>query len=192
MSRLFAALICLGLGWGVAVLTGCASGDRQNAGQVPESTDTLPIGAEAPKFRLFDSAGNGVALEDFAGRPVVLVFYPGNDTPTCTRQLCELRDDWGAFEKEDVAVLAINPADGASHARFKAEYDLPFPLLVDPGGEVAKAYMSQGVFGINRRTVYAVGPDGRIVFAERGRPTPARILQAIASEPASAGAAGAG
>lgn len=108
----------------------------------------------------------------------MLVFYPIDETPGCKAQLCALRDHWHGFTRRGVIVLGINPGDAGSHSRFKQRHGFPFPLLVDRGKTVASLYKSGGL--IIRRTVYAIAPDGRIAFAERGAPVPERILAALA------------
>ncbi len=130
----------------------------------------LPPGVPAPEFTLPDQDGAPVTLSAYRGRNVVLVFYPGDDTPVCRKQLCEFRDARPA----NAALLGINPQSAASHARFRRRYTLPFPLLVDRGGRVAALYHAGGL--LVRRTVYLIGPDGRIRYARRGKPAPAEVL----------------
>jgi peroxiredoxin Q/BCP len=140
--------------------------------------ELLAVGSEAPDFRLSDESGQAVQLSSFRGkRPVVLVFYPRDETPVCRGQLCELRDHWDAFTERGAAVLGINPGGTASHLKFKQRHNFPFPLLVDEGKKVAARYGAGGL--IVRRSVYAIGRDGRIVFAQRGKPPSREILRAI-------------
>lgn len=130
----------------------------------------LEPGDKAPLFTLTDQDGNTVALEDFAGTPVVLYFYPKDDTPGCTAQACDIRDRWGEFEQAGAAVLGISPDPVASHAAFASKYDLPHTLLADPDHAVMETYQAWGeknmygkvTVGPIRSTVL-VGPDGRIV-----------------------------
>jgi peroxiredoxin Q/BCP len=144
----------------------------------------LPAGALAPDFTLLDQGGRPVSLSSLRGREVVLIFYPGDDTPTCTRQLCKIRDRWEMFLERDVAVLGVNPWKASRHAAFHARHGFPFPLLVDRGQRVAKLYNASGLWV--RRTVYLVGKDGTIAFARRGTPSPHEVLAALsrASSPA--------
>ncbi len=128
--------------------------------------DPLPVGAEAPLFEARDDTGALVRLADLRGRPVVLLFYPGDGTPKCTRQLCELRDSYGPLSASGAAVFGVNPFGARSHAAFRAKFSFPFPLLVDEGRRIMRAYRC-GRF-IVARTVYVVGADGRIAFAQRG------------------------
>lgn len=136
----------------------------------------LPVGAVAPEFTLPDQDGNPVSLSAQRGRPVVLIFYPGDDTPVCRRQLCEFRDRWSEAERRGIAVFGVNPGGARSHAAFRSRRSLPFPLLVDAGGRTAKAYQAGG--WIVRRTVYVIGPDGRIRYARRGKPPAGEVLAA--------------
>jgi peroxiredoxin Q/BCP len=144
--------------------------------------ELLAVGSEAPDFRLSDESGQAVQLSSFRGKqPVVLVFYPMDETPGCRGQLCELRDHWDAFSERGAAVLGINPGGTASHLKFKQRHNFPFRLLVDEGKKVASRYGAAGLAGglIVRRSVYAIGRDGRIVFARRGKPPSREILAAI-------------
>jgi peroxiredoxin Q/BCP len=142
------------------------------------SSDPLPVGAQAPDFSLPDDSGRIVTLCGLKGKNVVLVFYPGDDTPGCTRQLCQFRDDWDTVRKHGVEVFGVNPQSAAKHARFREKYHFPFPLLVDQGKAVAKLYKASGI--IVKRTVYLIGPDGVIRFAQRGKPNPSDVLAAAA------------
>lgn len=136
----------------------------------------LAPGAAAPDFELPDQAGNPVRLSALIGRNVVLVFYPGDDTPVCRRQLCEFRDSWDQARERNTVVFGVNPQRAASHDRFCQKYGLPFPLLVDQGSRVAKLYHAGG--WIVFRTVYLIGPDGAIRYARRGKPDPREVLAA--------------
>jgi len=139
-------------------------------------SDPLPAGTAAPEFTLPDDAGRTVALSSFRGRGVVLVFYPGDDTPGCTKQLCEFRDSWDAVRKHGTEVFGVNPQSPASHGKFRQKYHFPFPLLVDRGQKVAALYHANGL--IVKRTVYLIGPDGMIRFGRRGMPKPSEVLAA--------------
>lgn len=105
---------------------------------------TPPIGKPAPPFSLPAHDGSTVTLASLRGRPVVLYFYPADDTPGCTAQACELRDEWPAFDQTGAAIYGISPDSVASHEKFRAKYALPFPLLADVDRTVANAY---GVWG---------------------------------------------
>jgi peroxiredoxin Q/BCP len=102
--------------------------------------DLVEEGAPAPDFTLTSDAGEEVTLSSFRGRPVVLYFYPKDDTPGCTTQACGIRDVYSDFRDRGAVVLGVSPDDEASHVKFKEKYSLPFTLLADPEHEVAEAY----------------------------------------------------
>jgi peroxiredoxin Q/BCP len=137
----------------------------------------LELGKPAPAFSLPDEQGRTVTLAALRGKPVVLVFYPGDDTPVCTKQLCEIRDDWAAFERHGAAVYGINGQGAGAHGKFVAKHKFPFPLLIDSGWKTCRAYNAGAV--VVSRTVYVIGRDGRIAYAQRGKPSTADILSAI-------------
>ena len=139
-------------------------------------SDPLAVGADAPDFSALDNNGRTVTLSALRGRYVVLVFYPGDDTPTCTKQLCQFRDSWNQAIAAGVEVFGVNPRSARSHAGFRQKFQFPFPLLVDKGQKVARAYHANGL--IVKRTVYLIGRDGKILFARRGMPSPAEVLAA--------------
>jgi len=139
-------------------------------------SDPLPTGSPAPDFTLPKQDGASVSLSKLRGQNVVLVFYPGDDTPVCRKQLCEFRDRWAEAAKRNAQVFGINPAGAGSHSQFQQKYHLPFPLLVDAGQKAAALYHAKGPFV--KRTVYLIGPDGVIRYARRGKPTPAEVLAA--------------
>jgi peroxiredoxin Q/BCP len=129
----------------------------------------LKAGDRAPQFTLTDSQGKRVSLGDFAGRHVILYFYPADDTPGCTKEACGFRDAWDDLRALGVEVLGVSGDDAESHRRFAIKYRLPFTLLSDPGHEVMRAYGAYGaktmygkkVVGVIRSTVW-IGPDGRV------------------------------
>ncbi len=97
-------------------------------------------GDKAPDFSLPDQSGKAVTLKQFKGRPVVLYFYPKDNTPGCTKEACDFRDSDAAIRKAGAVVLGVSLDDGASHQKFISKYDLPFSLLSDEGAKVSKAY----------------------------------------------------
>jgi peroxiredoxin Q/BCP len=106
----------------------------------------LQIGDPAPGFSLPDQAGQTVTLADLRGQRVVLYFYPKDDTPGCTKEACNFRDNWAAFEAAGIKVLGISKDGAASHGKFISKYELPFPLLTDaPPCPVAESYGSYGL-----------------------------------------------
>lgn len=139
-------------------------------------SDPLPAGTAAPAFTLPDEAGRAVSVP-VPGRNVLLVFYPGDDTSVCTRQLCQLRDNWSRLQAAGVEVFGINPQSASSHKRFRQKRELPFPLLVDKGQKVGELYRANGL--IVKRTVYLIGADGTIRFGRRGTPSPEEALAAL-------------
>ncbi len=141
-------------------------------------SDPLPVGTLAPDFSLPDQNGKMVSLSALRGRNVVLVFYPGDDTTVCRRQLCEFRDRWAAAQQKNTLVFGVNPQSAKSHVRFQAKCRLPFPLLVDPGQKMGGLYHTRGL--VVKRTVYLIGPDGRIRYTKRGMPDPDDVLAAAA------------
>jgi peroxiredoxin Q/BCP len=131
-------------------------------------SELIPVGEAAPDFEATDHQGQRVRLgELLKGGRVVLVFYPKDNTPVCTQQLCALRDDWSKFQERKVAVLGINPADKDSHAAFAAKHGFPFPVIVDQDSRIATAYGAGGML-FTKRTVYVIDRDGKVLLAERG------------------------
>ena len=131
-------------------------------------------GTPAPDFELASDTGEHVRLSELQGKPVVLYFYPKDDTPGCTRQACDIRDAWSEFERAGAVVLGISPDDEGSHADFKAKYGLPFPLLADTDHAVAEAYevwkersyAGRTFMGVERST-FVVAPDGTVARVMR-------------------------
>jgi len=129
----------------------------------------LEPGDPAPPFTLPDMSGKQVSLKDFAGKDVVLYFYPKDDTPGCTKEACGFRDAWTDLQDLGVVVLGVSGDDAASHAKFAAKYRLPFTLLSDPDHRVMTAYGAYGpktmygrkTVGVIRSTVW-IGRDGRV------------------------------
>ena len=117
-----------------------------------------------------------VSLASLRGKNVVLVFYPGDDTYTCTKQLCEFRDRWERAKQRNVAVYGVNPQGARKHQAFRDKYKFPFPLLVDQGQQMGALYHTNGL--IVKRTVYLIGPEGTILYAKRGKPDPEEVLAA--------------
>jgi thioredoxin-dependent peroxiredoxin len=126
-------------------------------------------GTEAPDFELTADDGSTVRLSDLRGKPVVLYFYPKDDTPGCTAQACGIRDSYEDFTEQGAVVLGVSPDDESSHVKFKQKYGLPFTLLADPEHEVAdqygvwgeRKYMGKTYWGVERST-FLVDQEGRI------------------------------
>jgi peroxiredoxin Q/BCP len=137
-------------------------------------SDPLPVGSQAPAFTASDEGGHPVSLSSLRGKNVVLVFYPGDDTSVCTKQLCEFRDHWKDAKAKNVVVFGVNPWSSSSHQKFRDKFKFPFPLLVDAGQKVAELYHANGL--MVKRTVYLIGPDGVIRYGKRGKPAPEEVL----------------
>lgn len=126
-------------------------------------------GKPAPDFELESDAGESVKLSALRGKPVVLYFYPKDDTPGCTTQACGIRDAYGELQRAGAVVLGVSPDKVASHVKFKERFELPFTLLADIDKEVSKAYGVWGekmrygrkYFGI-RRSTFVIGADGNV------------------------------
>jgi peroxiredoxin Q/BCP len=122
----------------------------------------LGVGDRAPDFELTGTGGDTYRLGDYAGRWLVLAFYPGDFTPVCTRQFCAYRDAADRLDELDAAVLGISPQTIESHERFKREHGLTVPLLADPEREAIRAYGVLGPAGLVRRSIFMVDPEGII------------------------------
>ena len=127
--------------------------------------DTLEAGQAAPPFALKDQSGKVHQLSDYSGKWLVVYFYPKDDTPGCTKEACHFRDDIAKLHELGVQVLGISLDSTASHDRFATKFKLPFPLLADDGGAVAKLYDSYWSFlfiHVARRHTFIIDPAGRI------------------------------
>lgn len=140
----------------------------------------MPIsaGIPAPHFELLDDINTLRKLSDFRGKNIVLYFYPEDDTPGCTKEACNFRDDYSAYEKAGIVVLGVSPDNVESHVKFKKKFQLPFPLLADEGHKICDAY---GVWGPKKflgkeyegvlRTTFLIDGNGNIVKVfEKVRP----------------------
>ncbi|MGB3536238.1 MAG: peroxiredoxin [Microcoleaceae cyanobacterium] len=121
----------------------------------------LSVGTKAPEFTTKDDTGKTVSLSDFAGKVVVLYFYPKDDTPGCTKEAQSFRDNYKDYEGKDMVVLGVSMDDEASHKAFKEKYGLPFNLLVDSDGAITKAYDVEGG-GYSKRVTYIINGEGMI------------------------------
>ena len=147
-------------------------------------------GKPAPDFELQSDTGDSVKLSDFRGRPVVLYFYPKDDTPGCTTEACEFRDAYDVFRERGAEVLGVSPDDVASHGKFKSKYELPFTLLADPEHNVAEDYgvwvernsggkTSMGI----KRSTFVIDRDGNVVRALMGIKPAGHAAQVLDSLP---------
>ena len=132
-------------------------------------------GKPAPDFELESDSGETVRLSDLRGKPVVLYFYPKDDTPGCTKEACEFRDAYDRYRDRGIEILGVSPDDVASHGKFKSKYELPFTLLADPDHRTAEAYGVWGersfsgkkYMGINRST-FIIDENGNVARAMLG------------------------
>jgi peroxiredoxin Q/BCP len=150
-------------------------------------------GKKAPAFALKDADGKQHKLADYAGRNVIVYFYPRDDTPGCTKEACGFRDLQKQIAKHDAVVLGVSPDKGESHQKFAAKYKLPFTLLSDPDKKMMTAYGAYGekvlygkkTTGVIRSTVW-IGPDGKVKKHWKKVPKadehPAKVLEALESE----------
>jgi len=125
----------------------------------------MAVGEIAPDFSLKDQHGESRDISSYRNRWVVLYFYPRDDTPGCTREACRFRDDYPAARKLGVEILGISVDSPESHAKFAGKYGLPFPLLADTGGNVARKYGALWSFGpirFARRRTFIIDPQGKI------------------------------
>lgn len=125
------------------------------------------VGDAAPDFSLEGTGDRSYSLSDYAGQPVVLVFYPGDNTPVCTMQLNTYSSDIAQFEALGAQVLAISPQDVDSHEQFSGVHGFSFPLLADTERSVGRAYGILGPVGFYKRSVFVVDPGGIIRYAHR-------------------------
>ncbi len=143
----------------------------------------LVLGQQAPLFVLKTQSGQEINLVDFKGKKnVLLVFYPGDNTPGCTRQLCALRDDYHQFQNKDTVIFGVNRADAKSHQKFIDQHQFPFDLLIDTDKKVSLDYGAIKLFfnkTIINRSVVLIDKEGKIIYLKRGLPTDEEILKQL-------------
>jgi peroxiredoxin Q/BCP len=127
----------------------------------------LSTGDAAPDFTLPGTGGRSYSLTEYRGQPVVLVFYPGDNTPVCTKQLTSYTENIGQFADVGAQVLAISPQSVESHEGFAAKHGFTFPLLADTDKKVAALYGTLGPLGFPRRSAFVIDGDGVIRYAHR-------------------------
>ncbi len=145
----------------------------------------MKIGENAPDFTLKDLEGDSWNLRDHVGKIVVLLFYPGDDTPVCTKQMCSVRDNWSQYQETGAEVVGISTDSVSSHKSFADKYNLTLRLLSDESGEVVKAYdVSSWIPGRSARAVVVIDKNGKIAYHKTQsislfRPDDSEILEAI-------------
>jgi peroxiredoxin Q/BCP len=152
MIKLFMLIALIGVG--ILLIRGVSF-----AAEVPN------VGQKAPAFKLLDSKEQLHQLSDYAGKWVVLYFYPKDDTPSCTKEACHFRDDLALLEKLGGKVVGVSVDDTHSHAEFTKKYNLPFPLLADNAGKVAASYgalTNLGIIKFAKRYTFLIDPNGLI------------------------------
>ena len=129
----------------------------------------LKVGDKAPEFEVEDQSGQLVSLSDFEGKKVVLFFYPKDNTPTCTKEACNLRDNYQVFKEKGYEILGISSDSGKSHQKFIDKYELPYPLLADTDKKVHEAYgtwVEKSMYGRKymgtARTTFVIDENGQI------------------------------
>jgi thioredoxin-dependent peroxiredoxin len=165
---------------------------RERHGWSSSTKEALVIdeGTEAPDFELRSDDGSTLRLSDLRGKPVVLYFYPKDDTPGCTAQACGIRDAWGEFERRGALVLGVSPDNAESHVKFKEKYGLPFTLLADDDHAVSEAYgvwvekrnYGKTYMGIERST-FVIDADGDVAKVMRRVKPDEHVDQVLAALP---------
>jgi peroxiredoxin Q/BCP len=128
---------------------------------------TLSVGDKAPQFTLPGTGGKSYSLSDYSGKPVVLVFYPGDNTPVCTKQLCAYNNEMSEFDSVGAQVVGISSQGVASHDEFSGKHGFTFPLLADVDKEVSKQYGILGPLGFARRSVFVIDSSGVVRYVHR-------------------------
>jgi peroxiredoxin Q/BCP len=149
----------------------------------------ISVGIPAPEFELYDDTNTLRKLSDFRGKNVVLYFYPKDDTPGCTTEACNFRDDYSAYDMANVVILGVSPDSVKSHVKFKKKFDLPFPLLADEEHKVCdlyqvwgpKKFMGKEYEGVSRTTFLIDGNGNILKVFENVRPAAhsAEVLSAL-------------
>ena len=146
---------------------------------IKKNEKKLSLGDKAPLFTLKNQKGKEISLSNFKNKKnVLLIFYPGDNTPGCTKQLCDLRDDFIKFQKKDTIIFGVN----ISHKKFINDYSFPFDLLIDTDRKVATKYKAlKFMFGRPSilRSVILINKEGKIIFLKRGMPEDKDILESL-------------
>lgn len=140
---------------------------------------TLKEGSKAPDFKANDQNGKTIALKDFKGKRLALFFYPKDNTPTCTTEVCNLRDNYAALQKAGIAVVGVSIDTEKSHKKFEQKFDLPFTLLADPDKEIVEAY---GVWGLKKFMGREFMGTHRVTFLINGKGIIEHIIDMVKSK----------
>jgi len=128
---------------------------------------SIEVGSRAPDFKLMGTGGASYSLSQYLGKTVVLVFYPGDNTPVCTKQLCSYNNELEQFANLDAQVVAISSQDVASHEAFSKKHGFKFPLLADTDKQVSSDYGVLGLFGLSRRSIFVIDAKGIVKYVHR-------------------------
>jgi thioredoxin-dependent peroxiredoxin len=139
------------------------------------------VGKKAPDFTLKGTKGANVTLSQLKGKNVLLAFYPMDNTPGCTIQLCSLRDNLGEYKAQNTEVFGINPGSLDSHEGFSAKHSYTFPLLTDEGGKVTKAYGVMGFAGMPSRSVFLIDKEGIIRYMQAGTQNDQEMIEILSA-----------
>ena len=145
----------------------------------------IGVGDKGPEFTLPGTGGRTYSLAEYRGKPVVLVFYPGDDTPVCTKEMCSVRDHWSDYQASGAEVVGISTDSVESHEKFSDKYSLPLRLLSDEKGEVRDLYRANSLIpGRTGRAEFVIDPEGRLSYKKVRpiglfRPNDEEVLEAI-------------
>lgn len=128
---------------------------------------SIEVDSRAPDFKLMGTGGASYSLSQYLGKTVVLVFYPGDNTPVCTKQLCSYNNELEQFANLDAQVVAISSQDVASHEAFSKKHGFKFPLLADTDKQVSSDYGVLGLFGLSRRSIFVIDAKGIVKYVHR-------------------------
>jgi peroxiredoxin Q/BCP len=149
----------------------------------------VEVGSRAPDFELKDAHGAAWRLSDYRGKVVALIFYPRDETPVCTKQMCSMRDRWSDYQESGAEVVAVSVGSKESHEKFARRHNLPQRLLADEDGAVARLYNVKSLLGGSQRAVIVIGPDGIVRHRKSVfpifRPSDDEVLSAIRATAAS-------
>ena len=157
--------------------------NNTNSDKTNNDKVALCVGEMAPNFVAFDQNGNEIdSAKILQKERLMLVFYPGDDTPGCTTQLCEIRDKWDKFKEFNVKILGVNQGKNDSHTKFISKFQFPFDIIQDDGREVSKMFGAIGKFfvsEITKRGAFVIDMDGKIIFQDWGMQNNEEIFEIL-------------